>query len=79
MERPSIIKQIKDILHRNVPDATAILYGSEARGDARPDSDIDLLILVDKDQLTWKEEQAITYVAKSGNPSNPIRCSTTTS
>lgn len=61
MERPSIIKQIKDILHRNVPDATAILYGSEARGDARPDSDIDLLILVDKDQLTWKEEQAITY------------------
>lgn len=61
MKRPQVVKKLRDILHRIAPDATAILYGSEARGDARPDSDIDLLILVDKDRLTQKEEQEITY------------------
>ncbi|MDR2292558.1 MAG: hypothetical protein LBE11_03690 [Prevotellaceae bacterium] len=30
-----IIKSIQTALRKIVPDATAILYGSEARGDAR--------------------------------------------
>lgn len=41
------------------PNAEAILYGSEARGDARPDSDIDLLVLVDGNHLSIEEEDRI--------------------
>jgi predicted nucleotidyltransferase len=42
------------------PSAEVILFGSEARGEARPDSDIDLLILIDGDKLTLTQEDAIT-------------------
>jgi predicted nucleotidyltransferase len=37
-----------------------VLFGSKARGDAEPDSDIDLLI-VTKRPLSWKEKERITH------------------
>ena len=60
MKRPEIVNRIREILHRVAPDTQAILYGSEARGDARPDSDIDVLILLDKDRISMDDEERIT-------------------
>lgn len=61
MNRPEIVHKIKEILHHIDPRAEVILYGSEARGDAHSDSDIDILILVDKDRLSYQDITAITY------------------
>lgn len=59
MERALVVNQIRETMHRRFPAVQVILYGSEARGDARPDSDFDLLILVNTNRLTYNEMDAI--------------------
>lgn len=60
MKRPQIISRIKEALHRHEPGLQIVLFGSEARGDARADSDIDLLLLVDKEPVTLADKMALT-------------------
>ena len=60
MRRTEVIEQIKDIIRHVASTAKTILYGSQARNEARSDSDIDLLILLDGEKITLKEEEAIT-------------------
>lgn len=46
MNRKYIIHQISEILNELAPDSLRLLYGSEARGESRADSDIDVLIVL---------------------------------
>lgn len=48
---------IKQNVHEVDPTAEVWLYGSRARGEARDDSDWDVLVLSSKDKLSFKEEE----------------------
>lgn len=59
MRRPEVVDRIRKEARKLEPHVETILYGSEARGDARQDSDIDLLMLVDSNKMTYAEKDAI--------------------
>jgi predicted nucleotidyltransferase len=61
MEKQELLSEIKRLVLLQEPDAEIILYGSYARGDNRPDSDLDLLILLQKEKVTYFDEKRISY------------------
>ncbi|MEP7267553.1 MAG: nucleotidyltransferase domain-containing protein [Saprospiraceae bacterium] len=56
-----ILDRIKQTVHDHDPNAKIYLYGSRARGNAKPDSDWDLLILLNDGKITLDIERNITY------------------
>jgi uncharacterized protein len=58
-------KYIQDILKKAIrtiaPEAKVILYGSRARGNAREDSDWDILVILDKDSIQSDDFDKISY------------------
>lgn len=47
MKQKAFLSQIRKAVHELEPEVEIILYGSRSRGEAGPESDWDLLILVD--------------------------------
>jgi predicted nucleotidyltransferase len=62
VRREIIANGIDKVIRQASPrKAHAILFGSRARGDARKDSDWDVLILLDKDRVTPADIDEISY------------------
>lgn len=62
MNQEQVIQRIKELGEKILPEGASLwLYGSRARGDAHPDSDYDLLILLDKDQITSNDHDQYSY------------------
>lgn len=52
MSNDVVLNSIKDAIHKQDPSALVFLFGSRARGDNRPDSDWDILILINNQSIT---------------------------
>lgn len=48
LSREQVLDLIRTSIRAKEPDAQIILYGSRARGDARPDSDWDIVVLLNR-------------------------------
>ena len=61
-EQEHTLNAIRECLANNMPtDGKAILFGSQARGTARDDSDWDILIILDKEELLPSDYDNVSY------------------
>ena len=49
-------------LIQKYPNSTIVLFGSRARGDNRPSSDFDVLVII-KGKVTWSIVEDISFIA----------------
>lgn len=62
MDRAKVIENIKRVATKTLPPSSSlILYGSRARGDYNDNSDWDLLILLDKPELSNSDYDDVSF------------------
>lgn len=62
MDHERLLQEIRSRLHDVYGDRLCgvVLYGSEVRGSAEPDSDIDVLVLLKGPVALWRDIRTIT-------------------
>ncbi len=60
-EEENFLKKIKLLLKTIAPDSRVLLYGSRARGDAKPGSDWDILIILNQQKIKPSDYELISY------------------
>lgn len=77
-EQPSTLNAIRQCLALHLPkNGKALLFGSQARGTAHPNSDWDILIILDKEKLLPSDYDEVTFPLmmlgwETGQQINPI-------
>ncbi len=62
MDKNQVIDSIRQVAKTALPKGSSLLlYGSQARGDAHKSSDWDLLILLDKPELTDDDYDNVSF------------------
>ena len=62
MDKSQVIENIREVAKTTLPKGSSLLlYGSRARGDAGKNSDWDLLILLDKPDLSESDYDNISF------------------
>lgn len=56
-----ILELIKNTIREKEPTADIILYGSRARGDANKGSDWDVIVILDKQSVSFNEKGDLDY------------------
>lgn len=58
----TVINELRRVAKNTLPESShIILYGSRARGDAREDSDWDVLLLLDKARIEQSDYDNVSY------------------
>jgi predicted nucleotidyltransferase len=61
----TVLEELRSRIGRTFPDWTVrmTVFGSRARGDAEPDSDMDVLLEVEQEQISFTEKQRLRQAA----------------
>jgi predicted nucleotidyltransferase len=61
VERQALVEFVQELQKQFAGVRLVMLFGSKARGDSTPDSDLDVLIVIDSDD--WRLHKEIRYLA----------------